>query len=170
MYIGPGQRGEEKGRKASWRWWCFESGGRALCRARQGEGLSGRGHHRGKSVRSGPGAQGAALNAEVGAAAGADPALVAVPAALFARPGPHRGEHACAGAAGGRGHSGLRGPPATTAQHQRLPEAEAEILRPREGASRREPALSHTTPSPLPWGPPIRIRFGTGFPCPPGQD
>lgn len=126
-----------------------------------GKGPSGRRHPRGESPRRGP-ATGAGRGV---AAAGADPVRVAVPAALLAGPGPHRGEHARAGAAGGRGHSGLRGPAATAAQHQRLPEAEAEILRPREAPAS---APSHTTPPPRPWGSPIRVRAGTGLPRPRG--
>lgn len=116
------------------------------------KGLPGRRHRRGKSARRGPGAQGV----------GSDPGRIAVPAALLAGPGPYRGEHARAGVAGGRGHSGLRGPAAATAQHQRLPEAEAEILRSRElpgttddwakstGSSR---PYSPSTASKLPGGP-----------------
>lgn len=91
--------------------------------------------------------------------AGSDPVRVAVPAALLAGPGPYRGEHACTGAAGGRGHSGLRGPAAATAQHQRLPEAEAEILRPKELPGPASVPPLHYTPAPPP-GPanPSQIR------------
>lgn len=121
------------------------------------KGLPGRRHRRGKSARRGPGAQGV----------GSDPGRIAVPAALLAGPGPYRGEHARAGVAGGRGHSGLRGPAAATAQHQRLPEAEAEILRSRELPGPASASPPHYTPAPPP-GPANPSQIRDRPPGPPG--
>lgn len=141
----------------------LESGRRALYRARQDEvvkGLLAVGIAGAKVLGGDLEPRVLALNSRVGATAGADPVRSTVSAAFLAGPGPHRGEHARPGAAGGRGHPGLRGPAATAAQHQRLPEAEAEILRPREGTS--WPGIRpvpHYTPAPPP-GPanPSQIR------------
>lgn len=101
--------------------------------------------------------------------AGSDPVRVAVPTALLAGPDRIAASMRALVLGGGRGHSGLRGPAAATAQHQRLPEVEAEILRPRElpgPASVPPPTLP---PAPAP-GLPIRVRSGTGLHPPGHQD
>lgn len=82
---------------------------------------------------------------------------LSVSAALLPGPGPHRCEHARPGAAGDRRHAAFRGPASPPTQHQRLPEAEAEILR---LPGQAQPGRAWSTLCPWPWSTSLGLPIG----------